>query len=472
MKLRNWQSECVVTALNHFENYSKHFLCLATPGAGKTVMASEVAAQLFKQDQIDFVLCFSPSITVAEGFTATFSKRLNHRFDGVIGAIGCSYTYQSMTHFDSNFWQILANNRVLVIFDEIHHCSGLTIDDANAWGEEIILNIQSKAKYTLSLTGTPWRTDQTPIVLSNYLGDNNAIQCDYVYGLRQAVQDEVCRKPTIVLVDNGEICVTGIEQHPKFFDSFKDLLDTRTVSYQDIITNDRAIHYLLERGCRKLAEIRTINPNAGGLIVASNVEHANQIMQIITSDFKQSAVMVSYRHDDPAETINAFRTNNIQWIVSIGMVSEGTDIPRLQVCCHLSRVKTELYFRQVLGRILRFTISPNQSAWLYTFSEPRLTEFAYRIESELPDVKVIIKESISDESNDIDNLKNGDPILLDAMNSIDFSFDESELHQPVELSIETLIENERGNSGQDSNLNLDILGKFREKIIETFDSPF
>ncbi len=470
MKLRQWQSECVDIALNHFINDNKHFLCLATPGAGKTVMASEVAAQLFKQNNIDFVLCFSPSITVSDSFTSTFSKRLNHRFDGVIGAIGCSYTYQSMTHFDSNFWQILTNNRVLVIFDEIHHCSGTTVDDANAWGEEIILNIQSKAKYTLSLTGTPWRTDQSPIVLSKYLGDHNAIQCDYVYGLRQAVQDDVCRKPTIVLVDNGEICVTGIEQKPKFFDSFKELLDTRTVSYQDVITNDKAIQYLLGRGCHKLAEIRKINPNAGGLIVASNVEHANQIMQIISSGFKQSAVMVSYRHDEPAETINAYRTNNVQWIVSIGMVAEGTDIPRLQVCCHLSRVKTELYFRQVLGRILRVTNSPNQSAWLYTFSEPRLTEFAYRIEKELPDVKVVIKESISDETREIEDLKNGEPILLDAVDSIDFCFEEHAHHHPLETSIETLINNDREKNRQKSTL--DILGKFREKIIETFDSPF
>ena len=35
------------------------------------------------------------------------------------------------------------------------------------------------------------------------------------------------------------------------------------------------------------------------------------------------------------------------------MISEGTDIPRLRVCCHLSRIRTELRYRQVLGRILR-----------------------------------------------------------------------------------------------------------------------
>ncbi len=67
------------------------------------------------------------------------------------------------------------------------------------------------------------------------------------------------------------------------------------------------------------------------------------------------------------------------------MISEGTDIPRLQVCCHLSTVKTELYFRQVLGRILRVTHNEMQEAWLYTFAEESLIEFSERVEQDIPE---------------------------------------------------------------------------------------
>ncbi|MFT4929206.1 MAG: superfamily II DNA or RNA helicase, partial [Phenylobacterium sp.] len=59
---------------------------------------------------------------------------------------------------------------------------------------------------------------------------------------------------------------------------------------------------------------------------------------------------------------NKIQCDYIQWVVSVGMISEGTDIPRRQVCCHLSRVKTELDFRQVLGRILRVNDATNQDA--------------------------------------------------------------------------------------------------------------
>lgn len=71
------------------------------------------------------------------------------------------------------------------------------------------------------------------------------------------------------------------------------------------------------------------------------------------------------------------------------MVSEGTDIPRLQVCCHLSSVKTELFFRQVLGRILRVDQGNNQEAWLYTFAEPKLAQYAHRIDQEVPEQNLI-----------------------------------------------------------------------------------
>jgi superfamily II DNA or RNA helicase len=120
--LRAWQKECLSTAIEHYSTH-KHFFCLATPGAGKTVLASEVAAYLFEINQIDFVLCFSPSTEVATGIKRSFSRRLNCNFDGIIGSIGCSYTYQNMRFFNEDYWKLLKKSRVFVVFDEIHHCA-------------------------------------------------------------------------------------------------------------------------------------------------------------------------------------------------------------------------------------------------------------------------------------------------------------------------------------------------------------
>ncbi len=47
--LRSWQDSCITRALEHF-TVTPHFFCQATPGAGKTRMAAELASRLLEQD--------------------------------------------------------------------------------------------------------------------------------------------------------------------------------------------------------------------------------------------------------------------------------------------------------------------------------------------------------------------------------------------------------------------------------------
>ena len=458
--LRAWQTACLLAIKKHYSQSHKHFFCLATPGAGKTVLAAEVAAYLFETKQIEFLICFSPSSEVANGIRKTFAKRLNCNFDGVIGSVGCSYTYQNMRFFNDDYWKLLRNNRVLVVFDEIHHCAGSSIEDANVWGQDIVKNIQQHAAFTLALTGTPWRSDLLPIALATYSDPDNIIICNYTYSLQQAVNDGVCRNPKIVLIDNEEISVTTTKQETKTYNSLKSLLKDPSISYQDLIKHEAVINYIVAQGVSKLATIRQQNSNAAGLIVASSVEHAEQIVTVLTDLFHQSATIVTYKESDAGERISHFRLSNTQWIVSVGMVSEGTDIPRLQVCCHLSRVKTELYFRQVLGRILRVNSSPNQEAWLFTLAEETLSTFANRIDQELPNTCVLIRnntianEYFGTETHKKANYPQPDNQVNTEVDDLLFSWSKNGANQlqtePQEASF------------------LQAFGGFRERVIETF----
>lgn len=390
MHLRKWQATCVEQALIHYET-SRHFLCLATPGAGKTTMAAELSRRLLEDGKIDFILCFSPSIAVAEGMRLAMSKVLERRFDGIIGAAGCSYTYQNLLFFKEDFWQLFASHNVMVIFDEIHHCSGSEPDNANAWGEEILLNIQNQASYTLALTGTPWRSDLAPIVLARYADPDNRIQCDYRYGLRDAIADRVCRQPKIVLIDNDLISVYSPSE-TKNYSSLAELFNQQEIGYGELISHPVAIRHMLSTANQRLRKMREEVPNAAGLVVAASVEHAALITQILATEMNQQTVLVTYKTPDAAAQIDKFRSSNAAWIISVGMISEGTDIPRLQICCHLSLIRTELHYRQVLGRVLRMTNTGPQEGWLYTFAEPELIAFAERISEEIPEQQVLIQE--------------------------------------------------------------------------------
>lgn len=382
--LRTWQQECSKRALEKYKNKQHHFFCQATPGAGKTVLAATIASRMLKDDMVDLVLCFSPSLTVSDGIKRTFSEVLNCTFNGGLGSIGQSLTYQSIQFLNDEFWQALRNHRVFVVFDEVHHCSGSEMESANVWGRQVLTKIQGLASYTLAMSGTPWRSDALPIVLGEYSDPDGQLLVDYQYSLKQAIADKVCRSPKLVLVDNEDLSVTS-DGKVEAFSSILEMLKQTKTSYQSVIHNQEAMEYLLELGCKKLTEIRAQSPGAGGLVVASSVQHAKSIQKILVQKYDQTVSIVTYRHEEPLTEIERYRQSDVQWIVSVGMISEGTDIPRLQVCCHMSSVKTELYFRQVLGRILRVNQALDQQAWLFTFAEQSLIDFAERVEQDIPE---------------------------------------------------------------------------------------
>ena len=469
MKLRQWQVNCINKALKQYLNGNSHFLALATPGAGKTLMASELADRLLKSDLIDLIICFSPSAIVSQDFSQSLQLRINERFDGLLGAKGHSLTYQSLQYLDKNFWQLFERYRVFVIFDEIHHCAGSNIDNANAWGEQIILNIQDKAKYTLALTGTPWRSDAAPIVLSTYIHHSNKISCDYVYGLSEAIQDDVCRVPQIIVVDNNNISVVD-DDETKTFTSFKCLLSQSIIPYQEIIENEKVIKYVISSAQKKLDTIRQKNADAAGLIVACSVEHAKQIAALMKVFFNESAVVVTYKENEPTHLIQQFRHAKTKWIISVGMISEGTNIPRLQVCCHLTNIKTEMHFRQILGRILRMTDSINQEAFMYMPAEPKLLEYAYRVKQDVPFEADVVKfekmnNQVEDNTDDVasDVVTFDKTIKITAKPELEFSgFDNlSESHVFEETN--EVVEEHFLTSSYEKVVN--IFGRFQQEVI-------
>jgi superfamily II DNA or RNA helicase len=65
------------------------------------------------------------------------------------------------------------------------------------------------------------------------------------------------------------------------------------------------------------------------------------------------------------------------------MVSEGVDIPRLRVGVYATAARTELFFRQVVGRFIRSTPRPRrQMSYLLMPADPRLKALAHEIELE------------------------------------------------------------------------------------------
>jgi len=391
-RLRKWQSECLELAKSHYLLSSDLFV-QATPASGKTRLAAEITRWLLEERRIDFVICFAPTREVVAGIQRTFTVVLNQRFGDTLASVGAAYTYQSMEYHPEDFWALFTEYRTLTIFDEIHHCAGHDPLLSNTWGQQIIQRIQNAATYTLALSGTPWRSDDLPIALARYSDPEGKLICDYRYDLKSAIKDGVCRSPRITLIDNPLIRLTEENESTasvKAFSSFQQLLSESPISYEDLLRHDDILNAVLDLSIDRLNQERKSVPNAGGLVVATDIEHAHQIAELLLNK-GESYVVVTSRTPKAHQLIDQYRYNSTRWIVAVSMISEGTDIQRLCVCAYLSRIRTELHYRQVLGRILRKMGDSDDQAWLYVIAEPLLRKYSQRIADDLPEDQAMLQ---------------------------------------------------------------------------------
>jgi superfamily II DNA or RNA helicase len=130
----------------------------------------------------------------------------------------------------------------------------------------------------------------------------------------------------------------------------------------------------------RLAEVRREQPDAGGLVIATDQEHARGIASLLHTRFGTTASVVTSDDPQASARIAAFAAGSDPWLVAVRMVSEGVDIPRLRVGVYATTTATELFFRQAVGRFVRWTRGvPRQRSWLFIPDDPRLRLHAARV---------------------------------------------------------------------------------------------
>lgn len=383
---RAWQ----VDAMNVFRSKKEpqDFLVSATPGAGKTQFAAWVASDLIERGLIDRVMVVVSTDSLRQQWADKISQ-MGIEIKPVScvedyshpGYVGASMTYAQLDGVGKGLARkAIADAKTLVIMDEIHHAG-----DNKAWGDGL-KQAAEFAKYRLALTGTPWRSDpKSPIPFVTY-GPDNKVVVDYAYEYGQAVADEVCRRvvvdcydcESVRWVDFGKISEASLGD---------DLSDDDVSAVLETVYHptNQWINALLAEADEALSRIRMEGPkDAAGLVVASTQEKARAygyLLKAITGE--DPVVVVSDDGAQAREAISAFEHGSKRWIVSVNMVSEGVDIPRLAVGVYASKYQTPLFFRQVIGRIVRRREGEEFNAQLFVPAVPKLKEFARDVENEL-----------------------------------------------------------------------------------------
>ena len=135
------------------------------------------------------------------------------------------------------------------------------------------------------------------------------------------------------------------------------------------------VRFQLEQANNKLEEIRSYGHYAGGLIVCDNIEHAEHIRDLVEQLTGDPAVLVTSEDKHAKSLIDEFKEDltpaRAKWLISVGMVSEGIDIPHLRVCVFLSASTTPLLWTQIVGRVLRVerALEGDQTAEFFQYDD-------------------------------------------------------------------------------------------------------
>ena len=268
----------------------------------------------------------------------------------------------------------------LVILDEIHHGG-----DALSWGDAIREAFEPATR-RLALTGTPFRSDTSPIPFVTYAEDRDGIRrssADYTYGYAEALRDGVVR-PVLFLAYGG-----AMRWRTKAGDEIAARLgelltkDSMAQAWRTALDpKGEWIPSVLAAADKRLTEVRRGVPDAGGLVIASNQTAARayaRILEAITGEKPTARAL--RRRRAPRRGSRSIAASESRWMVAVRMVSEGVDVPRLCVGVYATSTSTPLFFAQAVGRFVRAR-RRGETASVFLPSVPVILEHAARLEDE------------------------------------------------------------------------------------------
>jgi superfamily II DNA or RNA helicase len=267
----------------------------------------------------------------------------------------------------------LAGN-AMVIFDELHHAA-----EDRAWGDGLRTAF-GVAPRRLALSGTPFRSDTHAIPFVRYEGDE-AVP-DYEYGYGDALADGGVVRPVYFPRIDGmmEWSAPDGSVHAH---SFEDPLAAARAGQRlrtAYSVEGEWLPHVLRQAHEQLVAIRRRQPDAAGLVIATDQDHARGIARLLAARLHVRAVVATSDDPDASVGISRFTSGTDPWIVAVRMVAEGVDIPRLRVGVFATTTTTELFFRQAVGRLVRWTPGTSgQKSFLYIPDEPRLRARAFAI---------------------------------------------------------------------------------------------
>jgi superfamily II DNA or RNA helicase len=407
--LRSWQEEATEAVR---ARSATSFLASATPAAGKTTFGLHIAHRMLSAKFVSRVVVAGPTTHICRQWAADAARygidlepnRPNSDGPESGDFHGVAVTYQTIAAGPDTHRQAAARRPTLLIADEPHH-----MGDQAAWGVQARRAFDG-ARFRLLLSGTPFRSDNSAIPWVNY-DEDGVSRADYTYGYPQALIDRVCRPITFLPYDGEMEWVSDGRLRSADFDLALPAAESARRLRTALSPEGEWMGEVLRDGDARLSAVRADgHPDAGGLVIASDQDHARAIAARLGSISGEQPELVMSDEPGASRRIADFASSDRRWLVSVLMVSEGVDIPRLRVGVYATAARTELFFRQVVGRFIRTTPRPRrQMSYLLMPADPRLKALAHEIELERRHALDLSPDAEEEEGVEMDDLERPEP---------------------------------------------------------------
>lgn len=344
-------------------------------GGGKSFLMYGIAAIALAEGLVDRVLVLCPSLTIEDGLLEKFNALAgNKELVAIMKELGANVAIPGIKRGNEtiqpgdicieNIHAVYTNagssiadsfkehgGRTLVLNDEAHHL--FSPDDSNETSMkkwlQFLISPEYGFRYLINVTGTP------------YTGNDYFPDVIYRFGLKQAVEAKVIKKPDYVLE----------ETHKK--QSWDKIYTVHDKNRQEHGTKLRPISIVVTKDIAECVE--QWQSLVAYLAKKEKISHAEAEKKALwvtsgipTAKAAKARVEAAYSPRDSKDSPDKRRKENlaalksvddpaspVEWIVSVSMLTEGWDVKNVfQIVPHDSRAfGSKLLIAQVLGRGLR-----------------------------------------------------------------------------------------------------------------------
>ena len=337
MKMRPYQRDALLAVKREWESVVSTLVVLPT-GTGKTILFASAIKSVFPARSLvlahreELIFQAVDKVKRVTGFQCEM-EMANYRADLSEGLFGgpqvvvstiqtqCSGADGSgrMSRFDPNMFGLL-------IIDEAHHATAAT------YRRVIDYYRQNPNLKVLGVTATPDRTDEKAL---GQVYDTVA----YDYEIVNAIEDG-----WLVPIQQQIVEVSGL-----------DVSEVKTTAGD---LNGAELARVMEEE-RNLHEIAgptiEIVGNRRALVFAASVAHAERLSDILNRHRSGCAGWVCGKtnKDERRKTLAAFGEGKLQYVVNVGVLTEGFDDPGVEVIVMGRPTKSRSLYAQMVGRATR-----------------------------------------------------------------------------------------------------------------------